>query len=230
MTVLADKMHEKTIIDRIKRLVDEGNKVEKVSINAIAMACGVEKSVIYNLYNNNSNKKRITEQNRKKISAGLDKLEIKLKMTKVCGTCGQELPVGQFSRCKSSKDGLYYQCKKCKESRRQAVKEAKKEQNKGVEKPMNNNKDVAITAEIVRRVKAEDKLQVESKFMAPYFGITPKQLDEIRMKQWDSLLLTPKVPEKAESVLASVEALRGEVASLRREVQAVLIELGVEVK
>ena len=66
--------------------------------------------------------------------------------------------------------------------------------------------------------------------MAPYFGITPKQLDEIRKGQWNNLLYTPKKPEPANTVLASVESLRAEVAGLRREIEAVLIELGIEIK
>ena len=35
------------------------------------------------------------------------------KGTKVCSRCGRELPVSEFHKNKSSKDGLQYYCKKC---------------------------------------------------------------------------------------------------------------------
>ena len=39
--------------------------------------------------------------------------ELLAKGLKVCYKCHRELPVEQFSKCKSSKDGLRYECKEC---------------------------------------------------------------------------------------------------------------------
>ena len=218
-----EKTREDSIRFRLRRLADE----RKVALSAIAMKARVEVGTIKALYAQEGvSKLRITEANAKKIEQALDEQERALGMVKRCSKCGKTLPVGHFSRNKARRDGLQGFCKKCAQV---AEKESRAKKRKK-ESTVNNNTEKAMTAEIVRTVKAEDKRDVESKFMAPYFGITPKQLDEVRKGIWDKLLLTPKAPKRADSVLEAVEMLRGEVAELRREVESVLIELGADVK
>ena len=220
MVKLAEKVCEDNIRQRIRRLADE----RKVALSAIAMKAKVEVGTIRALYEQDGvSKLRITEANAKKIELALDEQERALGMVKRCGKCGKTLPVGQFSRNRARRDGLQGFCKKC-------ARVAEKESKRKKEGTVNNNTEKAITAEIVRRVKAEDKREYESKFMASYFGITPKQLDEVRKGVWDKLLLTPSVPKRADSVLEAVELLRKEAAELRREVESVMVELGVDVK
>ena len=221
---LVDKNREDAIRKRIRRLVDERN----VAVSAIALKSGVEQGTVKALYAQEGVKKqRISDVTATKVEHGLDEQEKALGMVKRCCKCGKTLPVGRFGMNKTKRDGLQSECKEClnaiiAESRR-------RNKDKKKEKHMNNNTEKAMTAEIVRKVKAEDKPDVESKFMAPYFAISVKQLDEVRSGSWDSLLLTPKVPKRADSVLEAVELLRGEVAGLRREVEAVMVELGIEI-
>ena len=95
---------------------------------------------------------------------------------------------------------------------------------------MNNNKEKAITKEIVQKVKEEDQKSVQSKYMAPYFGVTPSQLDEIRTGKWDKLLEFPKKPKRADTVLEAVELLREELFEMKSVIKLLLDELGVESK
>ena len=216
---LADKRREDSIRRRIRALADD----RKVALSAIALKARVDQGTVKALYAQEGVKKqRISTATADKIEKALDEQERALGMVKKCTKCGRELPVGMFSRHKSSPDGLQYSCKECHSK--------SYSESKGRKAEMNNNSEKAMTAEIVRKVKSEDKREVESKFMAPYFGITPKQLDEVRKGQWDSLLLTPKQPKRADSVLEAVEMLRGEVAGLRREIESVMLELGIEAK
>lgn len=218
---LSDKAREDNIRKRICRLVDE----KKVALSAIAVKAHVETGTVRALYEQKGvSKQKISESNARKLEAALDEQETALGMLKRCNACGKTLPVGRFSANRTMGDGLQSNCKECARAKRgeQKAKKARRE------KKVNNNTENAITAETVRKVKAEDKRDVESKFMAPYFGLTPKQLDEIRKGIWDKLLLTPKVPKRADSVLEAVEMLRGEVAELRREVEAVMVEFGIE--
>lgn len=214
MSQLSDKKTGEFVRKRVKRLVDERG----VALSAIALRSGVEQGTVRVLYEQDGHKKQtIMRANAEKLEKGLDDLERSLGMVKRCTSCGKELPYGRFYFKSGAKDGIDAKCKDCCNSR------AKKG------KTMNNGTENAITAETVRKVKAEDKRDVESKFMAPYFRLTPKQLDEVRKGMWDKLLLTPKVPERANSVLEAVEKLRAEVAELRREVETVMVEMGVEV-
>lgn len=217
---IANKNRVAAIKKRISRLVDERN----VSLSAVAMKSGVEQGTVRALYEQKEFSKRtISEATASKLEKGLDAQETSLGMVKRCVRCGKELPIGHFYANRSRKDGLGNECKEC---ANKMVAESKRKRKAA---SMNNNTENAITAEIVRKVKAEDKRDVESKFMAPYFRLTPKQLDEIRKGVWDKLLLTPKVPERADSVLSSVEKLREEIAELRREVEIVIVEMGVDV-
>lgn len=47
--------------------------------------------------------------------------------TKVCKKCGRELPVTEFNKHTSSKDGLQYHCKKCISEYQRALKDRKKQ-------------------------------------------------------------------------------------------------------
>ena len=220
---LADKKREDAIRRRIRVLVDE----RKVALSAIALKARVDQGTVKAIYDNSGPKKQgIMEATAGKLEAGLDEQEKALGMVKKCGHCGRTLPVGRFSVKNAAADGLQSQCKECV---REAQRKTAGQQKGRKERKVNDYTKANVDADMVRKVKAEDKRDVESKYMAPYFGLTPKQLDEIRRGIWDKLLLTPKVPKRAGSVLEAVELLRGEVAQLRREVESVMMELGVEV-
>jgi hypothetical protein len=47
--------------------------------------------------------------------------------TKVCNKCGRELPIENFSKCSSTKDGLQYNCKECNKNYRSNQSEKIKE-------------------------------------------------------------------------------------------------------
>ena len=224
---ITDKKREEAIRSRVHRLVDD----HKVALSAIALRSGVEQGAVKALYNQNGvEKRKISEATAKKLDDGMDAIEAGLGLVKRCAACGKELPFGMFHADRNQKDGLRSACKECTKAQVKARKTRKQGKTAQEEDKMNNNTENAITAETVRKVKAEDKREVESKFMAPYFKLTPKQLDEIRKGMWDKLLLTPEKPKRADSVLSAVEALRDEIAGLRREVEAVMIELGCEMK
>ena len=219
---LSDKARQDRIRKRIRFLVDE----RKVALSAIAVKAKVETGTVRALYEQQGvSKQRVSEQNARKIEAALDEQEVALGMVKRCVKCGKTLPVGMFNANRTTKDGLQSYCRECQRGISKKTPKKRRDERGG---QMNNNTETAITAEIVRRVKDEDKRDVESKFMAPYFGLKPKQLDEIRKGLWDKLLFTPSVPKRADSVLEAVELMRKEVAELRREVEAVMVELGVE--
>ncbi len=212
---ITEKKRVKAICVRIHRLIDDNG----LSTSASTMRSGVEKGTVKALYEQKEFEKRtIAETTARKLDKGLDDCERSIGLVKRCNKCGNELPIGRFYANRRTGDGLDTICKECSKSHGKE---------KGVAK-VNNNTETAMTAEIVRRVKNEDKKDVESKFMAPYFGITPKQLDEVRRGTWDRLLYEPKQPKRADSVLASVEALRSEVSELRSEVRKALVSMGVD--
>lgn len=214
---LADRRRVDRIQKRIKRIVDG----RKVAISAIAVKAHVDNGTVKAVYERNGHAKQtISTRTAGKLESGLDELERSMGMVKTCARCGKELPVGRFNSHSSSSDGLQSYCIECHKEYKRKAKETK----------VNNNKENAITAETVRRVREEDKRDVESKFMAPYFSITPKQLDEIRRGTWDKLLYATDKPKRANTVLEAVESLRDEVAQLRTEVRAVMVELGIEVR
>ena len=207
---------------RVRNLVDNHN----VALSAIALKACLRQDIVKSIYEpSNASKKNIFESTGKKIDEACDEIETSKNLVKACSKCGITYPIGRFHRRSSAKDGHSSVCPACKLK----YKRQKKQEDKEKAGSMNLGKDVAITKEIVQKVKAEDKSDVESKYMAAYFGIKPAQLDEIRRGVWDKLLLTPKEPKRADTVLASVEELRKEVALLRREIEAVLIEFGINV-
>lgn len=226
---ITEKKKVEAIRARIHRLVDE----RKVAVSAIALRSGVEQGTVKALYDQKSFEKRtIGEATARKLEKGLDSLESSAGLVKRCPSCGKELPIGRFYADKHAAGGVRSACKECVKAQaknRKAGKQKKPTAKHAEERKMNNNTENAMTAEMVKRVKAEDKPEVESKFMAPYFKLTQKQLDEVRAGEWDKLLLTPEKPKRAESVLSAVEALREEVAALRREVEAALVEMGCEI-
>lgn len=218
---LADKKREEAIRKRIHALADG----KKVALSAIGLKSGVEQGTVKALYDQKGHEKRtISVVTASKLEKGLDELEKSAGMVKKCSRCGKELPYGQFWANNGKKDGLQSECKDCMRVIIAKSKEKKRE------KPVNDYKDKPVTAEIVKKVKAEDKKDVESKFMAPYFGISPKQLDEVRRGQWDSLLFKVKTPEPATSVQSAVEALRMEIADMHTALNVLMHEMGCEVK
>lgn len=235
---LASRERQKVIRFRMGRLVEDHG----VALSAIAGKSNVDLTTVKNVYCSENRRKRIHEKNAEKLEKGLLALEGERGIVKRCRKCGRELPLSSFYVDRRAKDGLLGACKECyvkgKEERDRKGKnpapQVEKELvptgsdggNAGREDGMNNYSEVALTKEIVKRVKAEDQPEVEPKYMAKWFGISEKQMVEIREGKHDSLLKCSKKPKPAESVHASVEALRGEVAALRNEVQTLILELG----
>ena len=215
MATLVKTITEKRIRQRIDDLVNEHG----VALSAIALRSKVPQKTIEVLYNQKKpTKSKITKANAEKIENGLDAIEMSLGLSMRCSKCGIVKPLGRFYKNKSKPNGKADWCIPCSSKRNREYKK------------MNNNKDQAITAEIVKRVKEEDKRDIESKFMAPYFGIAPKQLDEIRRGIWDKLLVSPRQPKKAGTALEAIELLRAEQAELRREIEFIMLDMGIDVE
>jgi hypothetical protein len=49
----------------------------------------------------------------------------KKEHTKVCSLCKRKLPISDFGKCSSTKDGLQYYCKACQKLYRQGLKQVK---------------------------------------------------------------------------------------------------------
>ena len=65
---------------------------------------------------------RITKEEQKR------RAELLAKGLKICNKCHKVLPLEQFGKCKTNKDGLQYKCKKSnKKKTKQKYKEKKKE-------------------------------------------------------------------------------------------------------
>lgn len=62
--------------------------------------------------------------------------------------------------------------------------------------------------------------------LAPYFGITPKQLEAIRKGEWDSLLYKKEPPKPAVDVKNAVEALCMEIADMHSALNRLMAEIG----
>jgi superfamily II helicase len=84
--------------------------------------------------------------------------------TKVCSKCGQELPVSEFNKNKTNKDGLQNMCKRCAKEYIQSNKEllmkyhkkyeqANKERKRLLQK---NNKHRRMLHDAKRRAKLKD--------------------------------------------------------------------------
>ena len=61
----------------------------------------------------------------------------KEKLTKkICSFCKREMPISEFGKCKSTKDGYQYYCKTCQKIYRQGAKKLKVCSNCGEAKPI----------------------------------------------------------------------------------------------
>lgn len=203
------KSDEKALRNRISLYIAGG-----ANPRVMAAESGVGWGVFQHIHGGD-NRDGVSSLTFRKLSEWMDDHPEYAPKVKKCGTCGKVKPLDSFSRNATKRDGYNSTCKDC-------MREYQRHHNK------KENKMEAITKELVERVKGEDKPDVESKYMAAYFGITPAILDDIRAGKHDDLLLTPK-PEPETDLVAAVNALRDEVNRTERKLDALMLELGVSV-
>lgn len=201
------KSDEKALRNRISLYVANG-----ANPRVMAAESGVGWGVFQHIHGGD-NRDGVTSLTFRKLSEWMNDHPEYSPKTKRCPRCGKEKPVDQFHKDATKADGLHIQCKECVSEYQKSRKERKME---------------AITKELVEKVKGEDKPDVESKYMAAYFGITPAILDDIRAGKHDGLLLTPE-PEPETDLVAAVNALRDELNRTERKLDALMLELGVNV-
>ena len=174
---------------------------------AIAAECGINWDLFQHYLNGDSHK-RMLKLTHKKLVAWLDAHdEYMPEEWKRCTKCGKAKPLSEFHKDNSKKDSHRSACAEC--TRRW---KSKRRMEKGADMA-NNNAETAITAEIV----------------APFFGITPKQLNDIRKGDWDSLLYKKESPKPASDVKNAVEALRVEIADMHSALNKLMVEMGCTV-
>ncbi len=210
---------EKELMKLVSEYVDNG-----ASAKVIAAECGINWGLFQHYLNGTSNR-RMLELTAKKLMTWVGSHdEYMPKGWKKCSRCGNPKPLSEFYKATGKKDGRRSECKGC----------SKKEQNnrnKERRKSMaNNNTEKAMTAEIVKKVKAEDNPDVSSAMLAPYFGITPKQLESVRKGEWDSLLYRKEPPKPAVDVKNAVEELRVEIADMHSTLNRLMAEMGISEK
>lgn len=195
--------------DRIRNRIERLVKSKGVELSAVAADAGVETGTVQALYDNRSSEVTMTVQEVKRLSDALDRLETRNGLVFRCADCGEVKPMGRFYMHKKAKNGIDTTCIECRKKKGGKKKDMKKGTMQGT-----------VTADIVRRVKSEDKREVESKFMAPYFGIQPAQLDDIRRGKYDNLMFAPKSNQQD-----AINALRDELHEMRAENQRLNMRL-----
>lgn len=212
---------EAQLVSRLNAYIGNG-----APARVVAAECGVNWG-LFNHMTGGTSKKAMTDLTHRKLAAWLDSHDEYMPDDyRRCGKCGEVKPLSEFHKDKSRAKGHGYRCADCvKEYQREHASQKRREA-----KMANNNTEAAITAEIVRKVKAEDKADVPPAMLAPYFGITPKQLEAVRDSEWDSLLVQVKKPEPAVSVQSAVEALRDEIAEMHTKLNVMMAELGCDGK
>lgn len=208
---------EKELVKLVNAYVDNGAPAK-----VIAAECGVNWGLFQRYLDGTSNK-RMLELTAKKLAAWLDAHdEYMPKDMKRCTKCGKVKPLTEYYKDKTKASGYESKCSEC-------AKEYQRD-HKRRRQMANNNTEKAMTAEIVRKVKAEDNPDMPPAMLAPYFGITPKQLEAVRKGEWDSLLYTKEPPKPAVDVKNAVEALRVEIADMHSALNRLMAEMGCEMR
>lgn len=211
-----DAKSEKELMKLVNAYIDNGAPAK-----VIAAECGVNWGLFQHYLDGTSNK-RMLVKTFKELTAWLNMHDEHMpKDMKRCTICGKVKPLSEFYKNAGKKDGRRANCSECS---RRYQREHKK--GKEISNMANNNTEVAMTAEIVKKVKAEDNTSVSSTMLAPYFGITPKQLEAIRKGEWDSLLYKKEPPKPAVDVKNAVEALRMEIADMHYALNRLMAEIG----
>lgn len=208
---------EKELLKVIKAYVGNGAPAK-----AIAAECGINWGLFQHYMSGDSNK-RILELSAKKLAAWIDGHDEYMPDSYArCTKCGKVKPLDEFHKDASKPTGHRSCCVDCRRryERERAVK-IRKESDMA-----NNNTEVAITIEIVKKVKAEDNPSVPPAMLAPYFGISPRQLEAVRNGEWDSLLYKKEPPAPATDVKNAVEALRVEIAEMHSALNRLMMEMG----
>lgn len=76
--------------------------------------------------------------------------------TKICSKCGRELPISEFSKCKTKRDGLQAYCKECKAEHQKRYRTEHKEENAEHQKKYRKEHKEEI-AEYMKQWYAEHK-------------------------------------------------------------------------
>lgn len=109
------------------------------------------------------------------------KPEAKVVATKKCNKCGRTLPVTDFNKCKSNKDGLQYHCRECHKEMMRAYHIKRTERELGIALQDKDSIKVASAPQNLTKVYAHADL---SRF-------TPRQLmEELKARgfKWEWML------------------------------------------
>lgn len=210
---------ERELMSLVRSYIDNG-----APARVIAAECNINWSLFQHYLNGTSNKRMLVKTAKNLVDWINAHDEHMPKDRKRCSRCGKVKKLSQFYQNKHSKDKRRSECIDCNKE----MQKLSKKNNEG-DSMANNNTEIAITAEIVKKVKAEDNPDVSSAMLAPYFGITPKQLDAIRNGEWDSILYKKEQPKPATDVKNAVEALRVEIADMHSLLNRLMVEMGVSV-
>ena len=213
---------EKKLMKLVGAYIDNG-----APARVIAAECNVNWGLFQHYMDGTSNK-RMLVKTAKNLTEWLNThSKYKPKDVKRCRNCGKIKPLSEFDADARTKDGKRTVCATCVKVLSATAKAVSDDVKKKGDDMSNNNTEVAITAELVKKVKAEDNPDVSSVMLAPYFGITPKQLDAIRNGEWDSILYKKEQPKPATDVKNAVEALRVEIADMHSLLNRLMVEMGV---
>lgn len=202
---------ETALRNRVKRYLDNG-----APGRAMAADCSISYSVFEHIVEGTSNK-GITALTARRLTDWMDHHMEYAPQVKKCSKCGHLKPLDQFYRDRTKKSGHRSLCADC---QREIQKEYQKRKKEAA-------MEATITKELVEKVKAEDKREVESKYMAPYFNVAASQLDAIRAGKYDKLLLTPKPKAETDAVTA-INKLREELNRVEQKMDSILLALGVK--
>lgn len=212
-TAYIDRTAADRLAQRLETLASYG-----VSYQKVAGRAKVPGTVVTGFLEHTRATRRMRADNAADLDAACREYEMERGLAKVCGGCGGTFALGDYPLDRRSADGRASICARCMQEFAMRKREEKERMKK---------EKVPVTADVVRRVKAEDKPDVDAAMLAPYFGITENQLLEIREGKHDALLLPPE-PEAQPDATAALNALLKEMGVLRRTVEAAMIAAGFE--
>ena len=212
---------EREIMKRVTAYVGNGAPAK-----VIAAECGVNWGLFQHYMSGNSDR-RMLELTAKKLTSWLDAHDEYMPDDyRRCTKCGAVKPVAEFYKDSNKASGHRAYCAECARKYQRRYQMERTKRKKEEMRMANNNTEVAMTAEIVKKIKDEDKSDVNAAMLAPYFGITPKQLEAVRRGEWDSLLYRKEPPKPATDVKNAVEMLRVEIADMHTALNRLLVEMG----
>lgn len=210
MTQYAAKERVDRVTERLDYLLNNG-----VSMSKIASRADTPATVLTELLYVPKQKRKLIQLTCKHLEEACRGYELELGLAKECDTCGKTIALGDYGLNRKKGDGHSDTCLECQKKKQK------------METIVKEKKTTAVTAELVKKVKAEDKPEVSAAMLAPYFGIGEAKLLDIREGKYDDLLLAPE-PEEQSDATAALNALLKEMTNLRRTVEYALIQAGYE--